>query len=133
MIALGLAVALLPVGPIGEGTCAPRAQFGDVLPQGAGRTFQARHTIVIHDFALMKWYAGQTGGGEAVLKRRGNDWCVVPFHGTYLDQAAYVGLGVPAADAREFRRQAAEYLQAIATVRRREPSSHPNDMKDPDD
>jgi hypothetical protein len=126
---LAFAAAVLPVGPVSDNVCVDRAALTDVQPQGWGQTFESRHTIFARDYAVSQFYYHENGGGEILWHRKGARWCAIPFKG-YWDQAAFVNHGVPAADAREFRRELADYLQAIVIFRKREPSSHDPEEKD---
>ena len=127
---VALAVAFLPLGDAPAGTCVARTALPDIQPQGAGQTFQARHTIFGRDFALTKWYYRENGGGEILWHHHDARWCVVPTQNAYLDEAAMVHRGVPAAEARTFRYERAAYLEAIVTFRRREPSAKDPEAKD---
>jgi hypothetical protein len=124
-----LAAAVLPLGDVSNGTCVSRAGLADMVPSGAGKTFAARHTAFSHDFGVTKWFAHETAGGEILWRKHGNQWCVVPVNGAYLDAPTLERFGVPAADVRVIRTDLAQYLEAVSVVRNREPSSRP----DPDE
>ena len=115
-----LAAALLPVTqPLATNTCVTQAQLADVPPRGATRDFLARHTIFDRMFAFTSEYFEETGGAQAVWRKRGTTWCVVSNPKDYLDEPTMIRLGVPQKLAHHFRLEAGKYLQQLAFYRAR--------------
>jgi hypothetical protein len=114
---------LLPLTDAAKGTCVARSEIANIAPSGAGQTFGSRHTYFIGDWAITKWYAHENSGGEMLWHRSGDRWCVAVDPSVYLDQQAMVKVGVPAATARQFRYDLADYMKVMMHARRHEPSA----------